>query len=262
MNNNEKRYFEHLKTYESDLNGWRIRAQQVEIPQTGSELNKDDAVFPYSPISEASRVCLVSAGEHLRLAWTALEVGEVYTIAHFTTLRGALVAASQAVYILGPEEAEVRRQRGLAVIIESYTRLRQFHQYMLKMPGLPESEKQQMSDQVDWISTRIGMAREAGADQRVNLTGGVIPYAAEIVYGKKPGLEHSVNILWRQMSGDAHALSWSLALKSTIGAAEKGQVLSTGAAGGSLQAIAEPFEASFKILKRGWSLFDQRCEAP
>lgn len=62
MNTDERIYFERLRAYESDLDGWRIRAQKVEMPQTGSELDKDDAVFPYSPISDASRVCLISAG--------------------------------------------------------------------------------------------------------------------------------------------------------------------------------------------------------
>lgn len=134
---------------------------------------------------------------------------------------------------------------------------------MREMPDVTDEEKHQMTEQVEWITRRMDAAREAGADRNgVVLTDDVIPYAAKFVYGKSPGLEHSVNTLWRQTSGDAHALSWSLALRATIGTAEKGQVLSSGAAGGSLQAIAEPFEASFKILKRGWSLFDQRCEAP
>lgn len=35
-----------------------------------------------------------------------------------------------------------------------------------------------------------------------------------------------------------------------------------GKAPGSLGHVAEPFLASYRLLKCGWSLFDRRCEGP
>lgn len=35
-----------------------------------------------------------------------------------------------------------------------------------------------------------------------------------------------------------------------------------GKAPGSLGHVAEPFLASYRLLKCGWSLFDRRCEEP
>jgi hypothetical protein len=93
----------------------------------------------------------------------------------------------------------------------------------------------------------------------VNVSDHVIPYAAALVFDKNPGLQHTLMPLWRQMSGDAHALAWAMTLRAQLGPPKKGEPLSAGTVGGSLQDIAEPFEASFRILKRGWSLFDQRC---
>jgi len=262
MNSTEEAYFDRLMAREPGLEGWRLRVQKPEPPQIGSELADDDAVFPYSPISEAARVSLTSAGEHLRLALTALKAGQLYPVAHFTTLRTALLAASQGVYILGPDEPRERRSRGLAVVVEAYKRLRQYHQdTMDDAPDVTEAEKQQLSDQIAWVKQRLEAARAAGADKNVAATD-VVSSAAKIVYGAEPDKEHAVNLFWRQLSGDAHALSWSLALRSTVAAAEKGQLLGLAMAGGSFQAIAQPFEASFRILKRGWSLYDQRCEAP
>lgn len=261
MNSNEEAYFDHIMSREPVLEGWRLRAQKPEPPQTGSELAHDDAVFPYSPISEAVRISLTSAGEHLRLAITALKAGQLYPVAHFTTLRTALLAASQGVYILGPNETRERRSRGLAVVVETYKRLRQYHQDMLSAPDVTESEKQQLSDQVVWVGQRLETARAAGADKNVSATD-VVSSAAKIVYGAEPNKEHAVNLFWRHLSGDAHALLWPVGLRSTVAAAEKGQLLSLATAGGSFQAIAQPFEASFQILKRGWSLYDQRSETP
>lgn len=262
MNDGHDSYFRHLLAYEPDLERWRLRVQALETPQPGSELHEDDKVFMHHSISDAARLSLASAGEHLRLAWTAIKAGELYPSAHFTTLRSALVAASQAVYVLGPDERSIRRSRGLTVIRESYINLRKFHKDSLSMPDLSDSEKQAIQRHLAWIDERIDRVVAAGAQKgRLDLTGQVVPYAAASVYGKSPLLEHSLNLQWRQMSGDAHALGWAVTLRATLGPPQRGEPLTAGTAGGSLEAIAQPFEASYRLLKNGWSLFDRRCEA-
>lgn len=255
-------YFRHLSQYEPDLERWRIRVHRLETPQPGSELHDDNKAFVYHPVSDVARLSLASSGEHLRMAWTAIKVGELYPSAHFTSLRGALVAAAQALYILGPDEASARRGRGLAVVVESYRRLRQFHADCLGLPDLSDGEKEAVQKQLSWLDSRIEGAVAAGADNGgLNLTGTVIPYAAAYVYGATPELEKSLNLQWRQMSGDAHALGWALTLRATLGPPRLGEPLTSGTAGGSLEDIAQPFEASYRLLKAGWSLFDRRCEA-
>lgn len=260
MQESDKAYFAHLKSKEADLEGWRVRAQRLEVPERGSELQLDDAGFGEHPISEMARIGLISAGEHLRLAWTAILAGQVYPIAHFTTLRSALLAASQAVYILGPEEGSVRRGRGLAAVAESYKRSRQFHKETLKYQDLTDDERQQIEAQVEWLTTRLGQTRQAGAEISLNISDDVIPYASKLVYGRNKDLELEVNLLWRKLSGDAHALTWAMAQRTAFRSARAGQILSEGTHGGSLEKVAQPFEASFQILRRGWSLYDQRCE--
>lgn len=262
MNATHASYLRHLEAYEPDLERWRLRVQGLEIPQPGSELYEDNRVFVHHPISDAARMSLASAGEHLRLAWTAIKSGELYPSAHFTTLRGALVAASQAVYVLGPDEATSRRSRGLAVIVESYRRLRQFYGDCLSIPDLSNLERQAIQNQQRWLDGRIEGAIAAGYQKGgISLTGEVIPYAAAYVYGNTPELEHSLNLQWRQMSGDAHALGWAVTLRARLGPPKIGEPLSAGTVGGSLADIAQPFESSYRLLKTGWSLFERRCEA-
>jgi hypothetical protein len=262
MNATHDSYFRHLAAYEPDLERWRLRAHELERPEPGSELHDDNKSFEFHPISDVARLSLASAGEHLRLAWTSIKAGELYPSAHFTALRGALVAASQALYILGPDEASVRRSRGLAVAVEGYRRLRQFHADCLDIPDLSNPEREAVQNQLRWLDTRIQGAVAAGAQKGgINLTGEVIPYAAAYVYGSTPKLEHMLNLQWRQMSGDAHALGWALTLRATLGPPKRGEPLSAGTAGGSLEDIAQPFEASYRLLKNGWSLFDRRCES-
>lgn len=257
----EDAILQHLAAYEVNLEGWRLRAHQLEKPEPGSELFQDDTVFRYHPISDAARLCLTSAGEHLRLAWTAIKAGELYPTAHFTALRGALVASAQAVYVLGPGEAQIRRGRGLAVIVESYTRLRQFHRMHLDLPELTEAQKGAVEHQLTWLQGRIDQAKSAGADKNgLKMTQAVIPYAAQLVYAHDKQKAHLISLQWSQMSGDAHALGWAPTLRAVLDQPKNGELLTTGIVQGSLRDIAQPFESSYRLLKRGWSLFDQRCE--
>lgn len=63
-----------------------------------------------------------------------------------------------------------------------------------------------------------------------------------------------------QMSGDAHVLGWSMFIRSNPGPTDRLSGLTEFAAGGNPRAIAQPFIASYEILRQGWSLYDKRCE--
>ena len=106
-----------------DLDRWRLRAHRVEEPERGSDLALDDEIFSRMAISQLARLCLLPAGEHLRLALDAIKAGQLYPSSHFTVLRGALVGASQAVWILAPEDRAVRRERGLTIVTEMYVQM-------------------------------------------------------------------------------------------------------------------------------------------
>jgi hypothetical protein len=94
-----------------DLDRWRIRAHRLEVPERGSDLAIDAAIFPHMAISQLARMSLVLAGEHLRLALDAIQAKQLYPSSHFTVLRGVLVGASQAVWIRGPRLASPRCER-------------------------------------------------------------------------------------------------------------------------------------------------------
>lgn len=110
-----------------DLERWQVRASATEQPQPGSELAVDNTVFPRHLISEVVRTSLALAGEHLRLARDAIEAGQLYPSAHFTLLRGALVGAAQAVWVLGSNEQRTRRERGLTVLTEMHIQMNKYY---------------------------------------------------------------------------------------------------------------------------------------
>lgn len=243
------------------LNQWRARCRKVEEPIAGSQLAADDKIWVNYEISQVARSCLASSTQHLNLALTAVKVMDIYPSAHYTVLRGGLVGACQAVWVLGPDDALERQQRGLRLITENYAQALKWVRRG-KEAGLvnaPPSE-------VDHLEDRRRQSRELwreteglSKNQELNLTE-VISYASTFLLGV--GVEaESLNLQWRELSGDAHVLGWSLMTRSDL-IARVGGGIGEFAAGGDLQRLAESYMLIFRMLKRGWSLFDQRCEEP
>lgn len=244
----------------ADLDRWRLRAHRVEEPQRGSDLAIDDEVFQRMAISQLARMSLVLAGEHLRLALDAIKAKQLYPSSHFTVLRGALVGASQAVWILGPQDRDVRRERGLTVLTEMYAQMDRYYRF-LDSTQLGPDDRASLDDQRVWLSERrddVTFIRSGSAP--LNLTD-VIGAAADHTFAN-PTAREAVRRLWREMSADAHVLGWSLFQRSSFGPPDRRTGIGEGRAPGSPEYVAEPFLASYRLLQCGWSLFDRRCEAP
>lgn len=246
-----------LETQE-DLERWRLRAHSIEEPERGSDLAVDDEIFPHMAISQLARMSLVLSGEHMRLALHALRAQQIYPSAHFTVLRGALVGASQAVWILMPEHRDERRERGLTVLAEMY---RQMGKYYSSLAGLSQDDHVMLEQQKVWLRDRVaGVAAKRTRTSDLNLTE-VIRISADGTFTSADHRE-AVRRLWREMSADAHVLGWSLFQRSTFESADRRTGIGDGRASGSPEHLAEAFLPSFRLLKHGWSLFDRRCEQP
>ncbi|HHG6298039.1 TPA: hypothetical protein ACPXFP_002209 [Streptococcus pneumoniae] len=243
-----------------DLDRWRLRAHRIEEPEMGSELAVDDMVFPYMAISQLARMSLVLAGEHLRLGLDAIKAKQLYPSSHFTVLRGALVGASQAVWVLGPDDPGLRRERGLTVLTEMYAQMDKYYGF-LDSTKLDAHDRASLNDQRSWLTERrAGVAGIRTGTSSLNLTH-VIGAAADHVFVETTSRE-AIRRLWREMSADAHVLGWSLFQRSIFESIDRYTGIGEGRAQGSPEHVAESFVASYRLLRAGWSLFDRRCESP
>ena len=255
----EKLVLETIQSTYAELDRWQIRAATTEPPQPGSELAVDDQVFPRHPLSEVVRMSLILSGEHLRLARDAIEVGQLYPSAHFTLLRGALVGAAQAVWVLGHAERGERQERGLIVLTEMHMQMSRYYR-RLEHFSLSVDERRRLGAQQAWLTTRMEQVGAVRTGKAVlNLTDKVIPEALDLVFSDTARRQDG-RALWALMSGDAHVLGWSTATRGQMGPTDRASGLAEGAVGGSLGDIAQPFMASHGLLRAGWSLFDRRCE--
>lgn len=255
-------YLDAILKCEPELDRLRLRVQRIEQPERGSDLIADDSVFPNHRISEVVRASLAISGENLRMATDAIHRGNLYPSAHFTALRSALVGACQAVWILAPDDAVTRRNRGLSVIDEAYRRSAQFHEATREQaPGLnlSASDVTALDSQLAWIESRRQQVSQVRTARIPLVLTDVIPSAAATVY-HDPERRAEVRLLWMQLSGDAHVLGWSMFMRSEPGPTDRLTGLTEFAAGGSFRSVAQPFVASYEILRQGWGLYDRRCE--
>src|SRR4051794_420762 len=89
-------------------------------PATSSALAADDLFWPHHPVSQVAWQAMVSAADHLDLVRHVVSIApaKVFITAPFSVARTALIASSQALWVLGSENSADRQQRALSVAIE------------------------------------------------------------------------------------------------------------------------------------------------
>jgi hypothetical protein len=250
-----------------DLDRWRARSAQIEEPQTGSELHGDAQIWPGFPPHQVARVALVSAVQHLNLVRASVEAKELFPIAMPTALRGALLGAARGVWLLAPDLRHDRQQRGLRTVHEVHRRYLQYLES--NPPGVDAAELATAIDQVrrrrDAVRQLWSASSDLTASQAPTETN-IVDTAAEVAF-QGTLQQDSLKGMWRTHSGDAHGLPWPMFTRSSTQAVPAGRVagypdrMAEYTSGGDLWEIAESFSACFRLARRGWSLFDQRCES-
>jgi hypothetical protein len=81
---------------------WRVTTRDAFRPQQGSELWNDDQDWPYFPTSTIAWSGLVSAVDHLDAIKRHVEARCLFSLAHLTLCRSALIGGAQAVWVLAP----------------------------------------------------------------------------------------------------------------------------------------------------------------
>lgn len=242
--------------------GWVYRGRTIERPQPGSELSDDDKLWPWLPTSELARLALVSASEHLQLVGECVERRRLYVTASHTALRAALLGASSAVWLLGPSDSQERRQRGLRSASEWYRRKAQADELLLGSVSpdqraklslqIQHSRNRYRESRMLWTATDTLTAGERPADTKV------IEWVARFMFAAEENKEAGLCSHWASMSGDAHALGWQLLTRRTAPMSATDTRLHETAVKSEIGHVTDPYMAAFTVLRRGWSLFDQR----
>jgi hypothetical protein len=248
-----------------DLDGWTARSNQLEEPQLGSELDIDTAATHGMgvPLHTLAKHNLVSATQHLNLARTSVEAKEVFPLAHPTAIRGALLAACRGVWMLHPPEPAVRQLRAARVAME-------MHQRLLEWIREPESgvDRTTREEAEQLFEAQYQQLRSRDDVRALRYTDtAVVRDAGEVVFSEATQ-QGAMVALWRQLSGDAHGLLWTTMTRASTARTPVGRnarypaPMTQMTAGGDLGELVDAFSAAYRVLRVGWSLFDQRCTSP
>lgn len=212
------------------------------------------------PLHDLVRHPLISGTQHLNLARASVEAREVFPIAHPTALRGALLGGSRGVWLLHSPDADLRRLRAARVAIE-------MHQRLLEWVREPENglESVVRDDAEETVKDRLKELSALKGVQTIRYSDTeVIRSAGEIVFDDSHQ-QGAIVALWRQLSGDAHGLLWTTLTRASTVRSPLGRdaryplPMTQITSGGDLRELVDNFWAAYRILKVGWSIFDQRC---
>lgn len=197
---------------------WEERTATVERPEVGSSLEADDQLNPRFPTSAIAWASIGNAVDHLGMIGDALQregSAPFRPTALYTLTRGALVAASQAIWVLtGDRTTRIRRTR-LLELEEAKTFsgfLRDYATDVTLPADVEDSFMRSLSTEADRVAARAAdlkrEIRPASGDYSVTRT---LRDAAASIEAEAPNnwMRRALLFEWRASSGDAHARLWT-----------------------------------------------------
>lgn len=245
----------------STLDAWRKRAQSApEEPDGHSVLAVDDEAWSWMPLSSVAWGKLVGAVDHLQAARVLVEAESFHPLATYTLTRSALIASSEALWLLGPDDADLRRARGLWLAKETHMEHVKFLREVRRQPGaLRAISFVRAVQEAHIVGIRYASAGLPGPGPTDAL--GIVDWTARHM---QPGREHwryQARAQLRQGGGDAHSVMWSAMSRSPrdAGAASDGRLHVFGAGGSPVHAW-RAYYVPFEVMRRAWARWDVlRC---
>lgn len=246
------------------LDLWRERMSHVLIAEPGSELEVDDTDWPYPPMSMSQLVWagLSSAREHLQAVRVHIEHGQLFPLAHLSMIRAAVVGASQGVWLLADDDRDVRLKRSRHLANYAYSEHLKFLTVLQAVADEPHEGTDTVASHTATRLAQIEQLRSSTMRRVSFITSDMITGAAKAAFDDKR-LELVAESIWRQTSGAAHGLAWSIlgvADTSILAGPDDDTVVAE--AGGGFDRIAEEYMCAFKMAEAGWDLLDRRNSSP
>lgn len=202
---------------------WSTRAAEAESPRVGSRLAVDDERNPSFPASLVAWSSIGSAVDHLGLAEDSIRReggGRLRPMAFYTVCRGALVAASQAIWVMtGSRDVRLRRVR-LLELEETYSFGEFLNDYArdehLAVDTSPEFSEKVESKAQATADRHKKLRKELNPKRGEYSVTRTLRDAAQEVQSdldEDRWLRRAYMYEWRAASGDAHARVWTRSVR-------------------------------------------------
>jgi hypothetical protein len=251
---------------------WQARADRDPvIPAARSSLATDDLAYPAVPASQVAYNVIITAVEHLHLFASAFQATALlYPSAYHPGLRTALIAAAQAVWVLGDTRPE-RRRHALEIVIDDINQrcktINDLGDLTSERQALAETELARLTQLLNEATTAAataGLTLSQPSKHKLTMER-VIKKAVALANPQATDdakvLRDGAGLLWRTGSGHAHAtLSSRMRMIKIDGVTHRPDGSMVGRPDTRIEDITLPAMAAFLLTNTAWRLYDQRCQ--
>lgn len=244
------------------LDSWRTRTANAFHPQPGSPLALDDEDWKPWRLSQLAFGGLGAAYDHLQAIRAHIDAHRLFPLATDTLLRGALLGAAQAVWMLAPEDQHERLDFARTAAAEMHRRHREWLSDLRRVSPEPHQGTELVFEHVVEREKELAAKRAAAGQARKFDSTNIIERAAAATFG--PSTVTEARTVWRSLSGAAHGLVWPMLGRTGTEqtTSPDGEGLAEFQAGGSLEANLNAYMLAYHLSTKGWQLLDQRAAAP
>jgi hypothetical protein len=241
---------------------WRVvLASQIDV---GGELAEDDLAWQWLPSSTLAMVGLGAAREHLHAIRLLIDAGELFPSATSTLARSGLIGASQAVWILRPDDRRERLRRALSLARHDYVQHQKFGRYVTESFPAEQthrSAREQMSRLKMRVEQVDALLADLGGAYRIDMTNVVLRDAVDVF--ADPAVRAQVRGRWQQVSGSVHGLAWQhFGQEGTEVAELSADGIGLVTIGGDIAQLAVDYFCVFHLASAAWKLFARRAGQP
>lgn len=244
------------------LDDWQQRGSTAFRPEQGSELEVDDCDWPSIPISEIAHLGLQVATDHLMAVRVHIEARRLFAFSHLTLCRSALLGATQAVWVLAPDDRRERLKRSRTVAAYAQRKHLQYLRGLQSIAPQPDQNTDTVAALVDNRVNQLHQKRQAAGERSELNNTDMIQQAVTAVFDAAHAAEAVV--VWQSGSGAAHGFVWPmLGTADTVQSSAADQDgIAEFQVGGSLSRMSNAYFAAFHTADRGWKLLRRRGTAP
>lgn len=247
--------FDQLDTVRPSLN-------PPSLPLAGSALASDDRAWSWWPISAITWAKFSACADHLQAVRVLCDADSFHSTATFSLTRSALLTASQAVWMLGPDDPAIRQVRALHVAATSN---RERLKWLRLVAQGEDAIWPKLSVARGHIAMReMGMVMARAQLPKTGPTGetDVITHAADRVQPGSLPWKLQAEGQWRAAGSDAHGLVWgSMARGATPVGPSAGSLHVITVAGDPVQTYRN-FYVAFQTFLWAWRRWHDLGDVP
>lgn len=183
------------------------------IPAQGSPISVDDAAWQPLPTSQHVWGGLAAVYDHFDIVRLTIEAQRLFPTGVYSLLRGALLGACQALWLVEPEDAAERQERARRYTEEWYLRRIQFQ--MEVTPDLSTEDAAFSGAQLKRFGEDLAEVRRLRTTKARFEATSIVREAAAATFPEQRHLQQDILSAWRRMGGDAHVLGWAMMTQNT-----------------------------------------------